>query len=306
MEYHIPVLKEESLDYLLKSKEGIFFDGTIGGGGHSEEILKRISEKSILVATDKDKTAFDFCSDKFAGEGRLKLYRTGYNNIDTVSRIEFIDSYDGIFADLGVSSYQLDDKESGFTFREDAPLDLRMDKSSGVPASHVINSFGEGELANIFFKYGEEKLSRRIAKRISVERANIQIVTTLQLRKIIESVIPDRHVTKTLARIFQALRIFVNNELEDLRVFLKKSTDLLKPGGTIVILTYHSLEDRIVKEHFKYENLECVCPKELPVCACDKKRKLDILTRKPVTPGDKELKENPRSRSAKLRAARRV
>lgn len=304
--HHVPVLLKESLDYLNIKSEGVYFDGTIGFGGHSAKIIERLGENGKLIATDKDESAFNYCKNLFANDARVKLYRTRYNDIDIISKIEFIDGFEGIFVDLGVSSFQLDDKESGFTFREDAPLDLRMDKHSGVPASEVINSLDADELADIFFKYGEERFSRKIARKIALERANKRIVTTFDLRRIIESVIPAQNVTKTLARIFQALRIFVNNELEDLRDFLSKAIKLLNPGGRIVVLTYHSLEDRIVKEFFRYETLDCICPPEIPVCVCDKEQRLKKLTRKPVVPGDDEIKENPRSRSAKLRAAERV
>ena len=304
--HHVPVLLKESLDYLDIKSEGIYFDGTIGFGGHSAKIIERLGENGKLIATDKDESAFNYCKKLFADDNRVSLYRTRYNDINVISKIEFIEGFDGIFVDLGVSSFQLDDKESGFTFRENAPLDLRMDKYSGVPASDVINSFDGDELADIFFKYGEEKFSRKIARKIVLERVDQRIVTTFDLRRIIESVIPAHNVTKTLARIFQALRIYVNNELEDLRDFLNKSITLLNPGGRLVVLTYHSLEDRIVKEFIRFETLDCVCPPDLPVCACDKKQRLKKVTRKPVTPGETEIKDNPRSRSAKLRAAERV
>ncbi|MBU1100678.1 MAG: 16S rRNA (cytosine(1402)-N(4))-methyltransferase RsmH [Bacteroidetes bacterium] len=306
MSFHEPVLKKESIEFLVSAKEGNYFEGTAGFGGHTIEILNKLGKNSRLVATDKDKIAFDYCVERFAGDERVKLYHTGFNNIKTISKIEFIDSYDGIFADLGVSSFQLDDKESGFTFRENAPLDLRMDKNSGVPASEVINTIGEEELANIFFNYGEERLSRRIAKMVSNERAKKRIATTFDLREIVESCVPAKHATKSLARIFQALRIYVNNELEDLRSFLKDAVELLAPNGVIVILTYHSLEDRIVKEHFKYEALDCICPPQMPICNCKKEKRVEIITRKPVTPSQEEIDFNPRSRSAKLRAAKRI
>lgn len=306
MSFHEPVLKNESIDFLVSAKDGNYFEGTAGFGGHTTEILKKLGLKSRLVATDKDKIAFDYCVERFADDERVRLFHTGFNNIRTISKIEFIDSYDGIFADLGVSSFQLDDKESGFTFRENGPLDLRMDKSSGVPASEVVNTMGEEDLANVFYNYGEERLSRRIARKVSDERAREQIVTTFDLKKIVESCVPAKHVTKSLARIFQALRIYVNDELEDLRFFLKEAVDLLAPNGVIVILTYHSLEDRIVKDHFKYESLDCICPPQLPICGCDKEKRVEILTRKPVTPSQEEIDFNPRSRSAKLRAAKKI
>jgi 16S rRNA (cytosine1402-N4)-methyltransferase len=306
MEHHIPVLLKESLEYLVTNENGIYFDGTIGFGGHTSEILKRLNSNAKVVATDKDINAFNYCKESFKNDERVKLFNTGFTDINVVSKIESIKSYDGIFADLGVSSFQLDNLDSGFTYREDTKLDLRMDKTKGVPAYEVINKLEQKELADIFYKYGEEKKSRLIAKKIVEERKLKRITGTIEFREIIESVVPERFAKKTLSRIFQALRIYVNNELDELKVFLEKSVDLLKEGGRIVILTYHSLEDRIVKEHFHYESLDCICPTEIPICVCDKEQRLKILTRKPVVPSEEELKLNPRSRSAKLRAAVRV
>lgn len=306
MKHHIPVLLKESLEYLVTNESGIYFDGTIGFGGHTSEILKKLTNSAKVIATDKDINAFNYCKEFFKNDDRVKLFNTGFTDINVVSKIESIKSYDGIFADLGVSSFQLDNLDSGFTYREDAILDLRMDKTKGVPAYEIINSFEQKELADIFYKYGEEKQSRLISKKILEERKLKKITGTIEFRKIIESVIPERFAKKTLSRIFQALRIYVNNELDELKLFLEKSVNLLKENGRIVILTYHSLEDRIVKEHFRYESLDCICPTDIPICVCDKEQRLKILTRKPIVPSDDELSLNPRSRSAKLRAAVRV
>ena len=306
MEHHIPVLLKECLEYLVTNENGIYFDGTVGFGGHTSEILKRLNDNAKVVATDKDINAFNYCKEFFKNDERVKLFNTGFTDINVVSKIESVKSYDGIFADLGVSSFQLDNLDSGFTYREDTKLDLRMNKTKGVPAYEIINKLEQKELADIFYKYGEEKKSRIIAKKIVEERKLKKITGTIEFRKIIESVVPERFAKKTLSRIFQALRIYVNNELDELKVFLEKSVDLLKEGGRIVILTYHSLEDRIVKEHFHYESLDCICPPEIPVCVCNKQQRLKVLTRKPLVPSEDELNLNPRSRSAKLRAAVRV
>lgn len=306
MIHHVPVLLEESKKHLLTKKEGTYFDGTIGFGGHSEKFLEVLGKKSKLVGVDKDYNAFEFCREKFKKDKRVVLYHSSFTNIDKISKIEFIDFYDGIFADLGVSSFQLDDPESGFTFREDVALDLRMNKHEGVSASHVINSLSKRELADIFFNYGEEKNSRSIATEIVKARQIKRIERTGELKNIIEKVTNKKYLTKTLARVFQALRIYVNNELDDLKEFLDKAIDLLNTGGRIVILSYHSLEDRIVKEKFKYETLECVCPPGTPVCVCGKKKRLKILTPKPVKATETEIKINRRSRSAKLRAAEKL
>lgn len=303
---HVPVLLKESVDFLVKEKDGKYFDGTAGFGGHSQEILNRLNEKGKLIATDKDHSAFEFCKEKFQGDKRFSIYHTGFTNIDSISRVEFIDGFDGIFADLGVSSFQLDTIEAGFTFREDTFLDLRMNKDEGISASGVLNKFSQEEIAKILFEYGEEKNSKLIAKKIVSFRAEEKITRTSQLKKIIEEITPQRYLNKSLSRVFQALRIYVNNELEELKIFLDKSSPLLKPGGRIVIISYHSLEDRIVKEKFKYESLSCVCPPGTPVCICEKKQRLKLITHKPLAPSEFEIENNRRARSAKMRVAERV
>lgn len=303
---HEPVLLKESIDFLVTEKKGIYFDGTAGFGGHSSEILSRLDEDGKLVATDKDQSAIEYCKEKFGNDKRFSIYRTSFTDIDSISKIEFIDGFDGIFADLGVSSFQLDTVESGFTFREDAVLDLRMNKAEGISASDLLNKFSQEEIAKILFEYGEEKNSRLIAKKIIEFRLNEKFSRTSQLKKIIEQVTPIRFLNKSLSRVFQALRIFVNNELEELKTFLDKSFSLLKPGGRIVILSYHSLEDRIVKEKIKYESLSCICPPGMPICICGKVQKLKLVTHKPIVPEDIEIERNRRARSAKMRVAQRV
>ena len=303
---HQPVLLKESIDFLVTEKKGIYFDGTAGFGGHSFEILSRLDDKGKLIATDKDQSAFEYCRDKFSDDKRFSIYHTGFTNIDSISKIEFIDQFDGIFADLGVSSFQLDTIESGFTFREDAVLDLRMNKAEGISASDLLNKFSQEEIAKILFEYGEEKNSRLIAKKVIEFRLNEKFSRTFQLKKIIEQVTPVRFLNKSLSRVFQALRIYVNNELEELKTFLDKSFSLLKPGGRIVILSYHSLEDRIVKEKIKYESLSCICPPGMPICICGKKQRLKLITRRPIVPTDTEIERNRRARSAKMRVAERV
>jgi 16S rRNA (cytosine1402-N4)-methyltransferase len=306
MNQHVPVLLKESVDLLVTNKNGFYFDGTVGFGGHSKEILKRLEKSGKLVATDKDLDAFSFCKEHFEGDNRFSIYNTNFSDIDTISKIEFIEKFDGIFVDLGVSSYQLDNIESGFTFREEAPLDLRMNKTEGIPASELINKLSMEEIANILFRFGEEKKSRLIAKKIVEAREGKKIETTLQLKEIIEKLVPPNFLNKSLSRVFQALRIYVNNELDELKMFLDKSIELLKKDGRIVVLTYHSLEDRIVKEKFKYESLACVCPPGLPICVCGKIQNLKLINTKALIPNEEEIKINRRARSAKLRAAQRV
>jgi 16S rRNA (cytosine1402-N4)-methyltransferase len=305
-EIHVPVLLKESMEYLVGKKDGNYFDGTLGFGGHFSEILKTVGSKSKLVGTDKDENAFKYCTEKFEKDKRVKIYNAAFTEIDIISKIEFIDKYDGIFADLGVSSFQLDDAESGFTYREDTVLDLRMNKNSGAPAYEFLNNAGEEEIADVLFKYGEEKKSRLIARKIVEFRGDKKLTRTGELREIVGKLVPQKYEAETLSRVFQALRIYVNNELDELQSFLESSVERLNKGGRLVIISYHSLEDRIVKDFFKYEHLECICPPQTPICICGKERRLNILTKKPVTPGQEELSINRRSRSAKLRAAERI
>lgn len=304
--HHKPVLLKESISFLITKPDGVYFDGTLGFAGHSSVILNSLNKKGTLIATDVDEDAFKFSNNKIGSDPRVNLYKFNFTAVSTIAKIESISGYDGIFADLGVSSFQLDNPESGFTFRNNAVLDLRMDKTKVVTAADIVNTFSEEDLAEIFYKYGEEKNSRNIAKNIIEFRKKNNIKTTSQLVGIIEKITPQRFLIKTLSRVFQALRIYVNDELGSLKTFLSRSVEVLNKGGRLVILTYHSLEDRIVKEFFKYESISCICPKGTPVCICGKVQRLNILTKKPVVPTDEELIENYRSRSAKLRAAERI
>jgi len=300
---HVPVLLNESLDLLIKKKDGIYFEGTLGFGGHTGEILKRLDKNGLVISTDVDREAFEYCKKRFEKEKRVRLYNFNFSLIDVIAKIESLMLFDGVIADLGVSSYQLDNASAGFTYSSDSPLDLRMDKNLKTTAADIVNSFDEEELARIIYEYGEEKKSRKIARQIINSRKNGTIKTSFDLKKIIEEITPQRYLVKTLSRVFQALRIHINNELESLKQFLNNSMNVMKSGSRIVIISYHSLEDRIVKEFFKYEELDCICPKDSPVCTCDKESRLKILTRKPIVPSDNEIKINKRSRSAKLRAA---
>ncbi len=303
---HQPVLLKESCDYLITNKSGNYFDGTIGFGGHTKKFLEILNNDAIMISTDVDQDAFLYCKNFFADEPRLKLYNFNFSMIDIMTKIELIDNLDGVFADLGVSSFQLDNADSGFTYRTDAPLDLRMDKTKTITASDIVNSFSEDDLAKIFFEYGEEKRSRKIARKIIERRKISKINTTTELASIVEEIVPQNILYKTLSKIFQAIRIYINDELNELKNFLTKSVDLLKIGGRIVIISYHSLEDRIVKEQFRYEELSCICPKDFPVCKCDKESRLKILIKKPIVPSENEIKRNFRARSAKLRVAERI
>lgn len=303
---HIPVLLKESVDYLVTNKDGIYFEGTLGFGGHTEEILNRLGKKGTVVSTDVDLNAFNFCREKFKDENRIKLYNFNFSLIDVIAKIECVEFFDGIVADLGVSSFQLDNAAAGFSYSINSELDLRLDKNLRKTAADFINNESEEKIASIIFKYGEEKNSRKIARQICEARKIKKIEKTDELKKIISSFTNPRYLTKTLSRVFQAMRIYVNDELGALKSFLENSVPVLRKGGRLVIIGYHSLEDRIVKDFFKYESLNCICPVDAPVCTCGKVKRLKIITKKPLTPSENEIKDNKRSRSAKLRVAERI
>lgn len=303
---HIPVLLKESVDYLVTNKDGIYFEGTLGFGGHTEEILNRLGKKGTVVSTDVDLNAFNFCREKFKDENRIKLYNFNFSLIDVIAKIECVEFFDGIVADLGVSSFQLDNAAAGFSYSINSELDLRLDKNLRKTAADFINNESEEKIASIIFKYGEEKNSRKIARQICEARKIKKIEKTDELKKIISSFTNPRYLTKTLSRVFQAMRIYVNDELGALKSFLENSVPVLRKGSRLVVISYHSLEDRIVKDFFKYESLNCICPVDAPVCTCGKVKRLKIITKKPVTPLEIEIKNNKRSRSAKLRVAERI
>ena len=303
---HNPVLLKEIVDLLVLNRSGFYFEGTSGFGGHSKAILERLKDDALFIGVDKDYKAYEYLKIKFKDEKRIRLYNTSFTDIKTICKIESINKLDGILLDLGVSSFQLDNIEAGFTYRFDSPLDMRMDKTQKLKAEDLINSKTAEELAKIFFEFGEEKFSKKIANEIVRSRATKKIQSTGELKRIVQNVIGDRFLSKTLSRIFQALRIAVNNELEELSTFIDYAVDLLAPGGRLAIISFHSLEDRIVKEKFKFESLDCICPPNIPQCVCNKTRKLKIITRKPVTASAAEISSNPRARSAKLRVAEKI
>lgn len=305
-EHHTPVMLKESLDLLIVDRSGKYFDATLGFAGHTTEILKRLNPDGLLVASEVDKEAFEYCQNKFSDELRLNLYNFNFSLIDVIAKIESIDFFDGVLADLGVSSFQLDEPSAGFTFRTEAALDLRMDKTKNITAADIVNTFTEEDLANIFYEYGEEKNSRKIARSIVNHRLNKKIENTSDLVSIIETLVPQYYLRKTLARVFQALRIYVNDELGNLKAFLENSVKVLKKNGRLVVITYHSLEDRIVKDFFKEKSVVALSPKEDPLGIIKKEATLKIITKKPVTPSEDEVKNNYRARSAKLRAAERL
>ncbi|MCJ7552596.1 MAG: 16S rRNA (cytosine(1402)-N(4))-methyltransferase RsmH, partial [Ignavibacteriaceae bacterium] len=263
--HHTPVLFDECLNFLITDASGVYFDGTLGFGGHSQGILNRLNDKGRLIATDFDSDAFKFSEKRFENNKRANLYNFNFSLIDVIAKIESIEFFDGILADLGVSSYQLDNAESGFSYRSDTKLDLRMDKSRSITAAEIVNTYSEEDIANIIYSFGEERNSRKIARRIVEKRIVKKINTTGELSEIISELVPPNYRVKTLSRVFQALRIYVNDELENLKSFLNYSLGVMKKGSRIVIISYHSLEDRIVKEFFKEQTVEYLSPKLDPV-----------------------------------------
>ncbi|SEF57062.1 16S rRNA (cytosine1402-N4)-methyltransferase [Eubacterium ruminantium] len=302
---HIPVLLNEVIENLKIKEDGIYFDGTLGGGGHSEQILKRLGASGRLVATDQDREAIESTRNRLSEYAdKLTIVKSNFVNIDTILKDLGINGLDGILLDLGVSSYQLDNKDRGFSYREDAPLDMRMDKDSGKTAEDIVNDYTEGDLTRIIREYGEDPFAARIAKAIVAAREKNRIMTTFQLNEVIKSALPEKVKRKAghpAKQTYQAIRIELNHELEVLEQSLDKMIDLLNPGGRLCVITFHSLEDRIVKNIFKNAMNPCICPPEFPVCVCGRKSRGDVVTRKPIAPGEEELSINPRAKSSKLR-----
>jgi 16S rRNA (cytosine1402-N4)-methyltransferase len=304
--HHLPVMLKESIDFLITSKSGYYFDATLGFGGHTAELIKRLNKDAKLIATDVDEIAFNYSKQKFSSEPQVSIYKFNFSMIDVIAKIEALDYFDGIIADLGVSSFQLDNKESGFTYRENTALDLRMDKSKKFTAAELLNTASEKQLSDILWSFGEEKNARKISKLIVIKRQLKKITQTFELNEIIAQITPAKFLTKSLSRVYQALRIYVNDELTNLKEFLINGLTVLKKGGRFVIISYHSLEDRIVKDFFVEQSSCNVDKKNDPAGIMKIEPKLKILTKKPVLPSEKELSINRRSRSAKLRVAERL
>lgn len=306
---HKSVLLDECLESLNIKPNGIYVDGTLGGAGHSLEIVKRL-DKGKLVAFDQDMDAIENAKTKLADYmDKVVLIHSNFENLGQQLEEHNIKNIDGLLLDLGVSSYQLDTPERGFSYMQDAPLDMRMDKSIKESAWHIINQYSESEISNIIRNYGEENWHARIAKFIVEKRQEKTIETTFELVEIIKSAVPKKARDENLhpaRRTFQAIRIAVNRELDVIEKVINEATEKMNKGGVIAIITFHSLEDRIVKNVFKGLSNGCICPPEFPVCACNTVPKLKLLTKKPVISSKEELEENPRARSAKLRCAVRL
>lgn len=313
---HQPVLLSEVIEMLRPEGDKIYIDATAGLGGHLSEIASRVGKGAFLIGIDQDQSALEICRKNLAAKGfdfkhpRIELIQGNFQDIHNICEQLGVRSVDGgILADIGVSSMQLDDARRGFSFLADGPLDMRMDSSRGTTAADLLNTLPEKDIADILYKYGEERLSRQIAKKIVAARP---VTTTAELTSLVSSVIGRiqgyrRGADKShpATRTFQALRIAVNDELQVLENFLSASIRILAANGRLVVISFHSLEDRLVKQIFKSYESECICPPKHPICMCSKRKELEILTRKPLQPSEKETLANPRSRSAKLRAGKR-
>ncbi|HAT02596.1 MAG TPA: 16S rRNA (cytosine(1402)-N(4))-methyltransferase [Oribacterium sp.] len=302
---HYSVLLHETVDGLNIKPDGIYVDGTLGGGGHASLVCSRLSDQGRLIGIDQDKDAIQAASERLKEyEKKVTIVRSNYADIDQVLGNLGIEKVDGIYLDLGVSSYQLDTAERGFSYRNDAPLDMRMDDRNPQTAADIVNEYSESELFHMIKNYGEDRFAQNIAKHICQYRQNKRIETTLELSEIISGAIPARiratggHPAK---RTFQAIRIELNHELDVLENTLDTMIDHLNEGGRLCVITFHSLEDRIVKNKFRTAEKPCVCPPEFPVCVCGRKSKGIVISRKPILPSEEELAENSRSKSAKLR-----
>ena len=302
---HKSVLLKETIDNLKVKPDGIYVDGTLGGAGHASEVCKLLSATGRLIGIDQDDAAIQAASERLRDyQDRTMIIRSNYCHMVPELKKRGINSVDGIVLDLGVSSYQLDHAERGFTYREDVPLDMRMDQRQTKTAEDIVNTYSESELYRIIRDYGEDKFAKNIAKHIVIERQKAPIETTGQLNEIIRHAIPMKfqktagHPSK---RTFQAIRIELNRELDVLRESLDDMIEMLNPGGRICIITFHSLEDRIVKSAFRKNENPCICPSHFPVCVCGNVSKGKVITRKPILPSEEELEYNSRSKSAKLR-----
>ena len=306
---HVSVLLNECIEGLNIRKDGIYVDGTLGGAGHSSEILKQLSDKGMLIGIDQDLDALKAAKNRLQNFSNVKYVHNNFYNIDSILNELDIEKIDGMLMDLGVSSYQLDEAERGFSYMKDAPLDMRMNRNNTLSAYEVINDYAEEDLYRIIRDYGEEKFAKRIARFIVEKREDKRIETTLELVEIIKAAIPAkarREGPHPAKRTFQAIRIEVNSELSILNKAIEDGINRLNKGGRMAIITFHSLEDRIVKNKFKELATSCTCPKEFPICVCGGKAKVKIISRKAIEPSKIEVEENPRSRSAKLRIVERI
>lgn len=307
--HHIPVMLNEVITYLDLRQGGTYIDCTLGGGGHTSEIIKKIQPGGRVIGIDQDPNALQAAQNRLAMyKDRITFVHSNFYRLKDIVQENEVGEADGVLFDLGVSSHQLDEGDRGFSYMHDAPLDMRMNPQDKVTAENLVNELEEQELARIIKEYGEERWAKRIARFIVENRQSKRIGTTGELVGIIKKAVPAgarREGPHPAKRTFQALRIAVNDELNRFAQTLRDTVDILKPGGRVCVISFHSLEDRITKEVFRDLAKDCICPPELPVCRCNKQKQVDIITSKPVLPGAQEIEDNPRARSAKLRAARK-
>lgn len=300
---HEPIMLNECIENLNIKKDGIYVDGTMGGAGHSSKIVEKL-DGGLLIGIDRDQEAIEASKKRLAKYSNVKYVHGRHEDIISHLKSLGIEKVDGVLLDLGISSYQIDEGTRGFSYTKDAELDMRMDHSQELSAKDIVNNYDEHELEDIFRKYGEEKFSKRIAERIISERKVKEIATTYELADIVRSAVP-KDAVNSFKRIFQALRIEVNGELKELKKAILDIASVLNVGGRICIITFHSLEDRIVKEAFLELQGKCTCPKDFPKCVCGYKSYGKVITKKPIVPSDEEMERNPRSKSAKLRVFER-
>lgn len=304
---HDPVLLSESISFLLTDPGGIYVDCTLGGGGHLNCLMEELNNEARVIAIDKDESVMNQTRSRFINKPNITFVYDDFKNLSHILSQNNVAAVDGILIDLGVSSFQLDESSRGFSYHNEATLDMRMDLNQELDAKYIVNHYSEQQLSQLIFTYGEERFARTIARNIAAYRAIKEIETTLELAEIIKSSIParykrDKHPAR---KTFQALRIVVNGEMDSLNQVLPQTIEGLKSGGRLCIITFHSLEDRIVKQFYQQRALECICPPGMPVCTCNHQAELKIITRTPVIPKDEEINNNPRARSAKLRVAER-
>ena len=307
---HVPIMLTECIEGLNINPDGIYVDATLGGAGHSSEIAKRLSAKGTLIGIDKDSTAIEVSRERLSKYNcNVILVNDDYKNLLNILKENNIEKIDGLLADLGVSSYQLDEASRGFSYSKDAPLDMRMNQNQSLTAREVVNTYEEKELLKILYEYGEENFAKSIVRNIIKQREVSPIETTGELVKIIEKSVPSKLLHKggsVAKKTFQAIRIEVNNELEHLRLVLNDMIACLKPKGRLCIITFHSLEDRLVKNCFNENSTGCICPKSFPICVCNHKPIVCLVNKKPIVPGENELKNNSRSTSSKLRIVEKI
>ncbi|MDR1364942.1 MAG: 16S rRNA (cytosine(1402)-N(4))-methyltransferase RsmH [Oscillospiraceae bacterium] len=302
---HKTVLLHETIDLLAIKPDGIYVDGTAGGGGASFEIAKRLSKFGKLISIDIDPDAVSICYEKLCDFENVLVLEANFAELVSLLNKNKINKIDGILLDLGMSSYQIDNLDRGFSYINDAPLDMRMSKS-GLSAADLLISLNESSLADLIFKFGEERFAKKIAHMICIERKRSPIKTTLKLSEIVKKSVPNFSEMKSVKRVFQAFRIAVNSELENLKTGLKVCFEVLKNNARLAVISFHSLEDKIIKQEFNFQCQDCICPRDFPICSCGKNRQAKLITKKAVRPSTDEILKNPRCKSAKLRVCEKL